>query len=103
MTQKLILSLAAVAAVACAQADAPKRTHAFKSPAKMEMLRPGEVKPQGWLRDWCVTARNGYISVEPRLPPARQVPRLERPQQGRVVHRGRRVLVRGTRAPRVGT
>ena len=38
------------------------RTHAFKKPAKMEMLRPGEVNPQGWLRDWCVTARNGYIS-----------------------------------------
>ena len=62
MTRKLILSLAAVAAISCVRADAPKRTHAFKSPAKMEMLRPGEVKPQGWLRDWCVTARNGYIS-----------------------------------------
>ena len=40
----------------------PVRTHAFKVPAKMEMLRPGEVKPQGWLRDWCETARNGYVS-----------------------------------------
>ena len=40
----------------------PERTHAFKSPAKMEMLRPGEVRPRGWLRDWCVTARNGYVS-----------------------------------------
>lgn len=40
----------------------PMRTHAFKTSAKMEMLRPGEVKPQGWLRDWCVTARKGYIS-----------------------------------------
>ena len=62
MTRKLVLLLAAIVAVACAQADVPKRTHAFKNPAKMEMLRPGEVKPQGWLRDWCVTARNGYIS-----------------------------------------
>ena len=53
---------ATVAAVACTHAAVPTRTHAFKSPAKMEMLRPGEVKPQGWLRDWCVTARNGYIS-----------------------------------------
>ena len=44
------------------QSVRPTRTHAFKVPAKMEMLRPGEVKPQGWLRDWCVTARNGYIS-----------------------------------------
>jgi len=40
----------------------PVRTHAFKVPAKMEMLRPGEVKPQGWIRDWCETARNGYVS-----------------------------------------
>ena len=62
MTRKPVLSLVALAAIACVQADVPKRTHAFKSPAKMEMLRPGEVKPQGWLRDWCVTARNGYIS-----------------------------------------
>ena len=31
-------------------------------PLAMEMLVPGEVKPQGWLRDWCVTARNGYVS-----------------------------------------
>ena len=53
---------ATVAAVACAHAAAPTRMHAFRNPAKMEMLRPGEVKPQGWLRDWCVTARNGYIS-----------------------------------------
>ena len=42
--------------------NVPVRTHALKVPAKMEMLRPGEVKPRGWLRDWCVTARNGYIS-----------------------------------------
>jgi hypothetical protein len=26
------------------------------------MLRPGEVKPRGWLRDWCETARDGYYS-----------------------------------------
>ena len=44
------------------QSVKPMRTHAFKASAKMEMLRPGEVKPQGWLRDWCVTARKGYIS-----------------------------------------
>ena len=87
--------LAAALAAASCGAVAPARTHAFKNPAKMEMLRPGEVKPQGWLRDWCVTARNGYVS--------RMDERLERPQQGRVVHRGRRVLVRGTRAPRMGT
>ena len=40
----------------------PERTHELKVPAAMEMLRPGEVKPRGWLRDWCVTARDGYVS-----------------------------------------
>ena len=44
------------------QSVKPMRTFAFKASAKMEMLCPGEVKPQGWLRDWCVTARKGYIS-----------------------------------------
>ena len=48
--------------IAAFAGGAPERTHALKRPAKLEMLRPGEVKPQGWLRDWCVTARNGYIS-----------------------------------------
>ena len=28
----------------------------------MEMLRPGEVKPQGWLRDRCLAAKAGYVS-----------------------------------------
>ena len=28
----------------------------------LEMLIPGEVKPQGWLRDWCETARDGYYT-----------------------------------------
>lgn len=49
-------------AAGVAIAAAPERTHPFKQSAKMEMLRPGEVQPQGWLRDWCVTAKNGYIS-----------------------------------------
>ncbi len=40
----------------------PSRTHDVEIPAAMEMLRPGEVKPLGWLRDWCVTARDGYVS-----------------------------------------
>ena len=31
-------------------------------PMAMELLAPGEVKPQGWLRDWCETARDGYVS-----------------------------------------
>ena len=40
--------------------------------------------------------------LEPRLPSAREVPGLERSGQGRLVHGGRRLLVRGPRAPRVG-
>ena len=39
-----------------------RRGFAFRSPAKMELLPPGAVKPRGWLRDWCVSARNGYVS-----------------------------------------
>ncbi len=27
----------------------------------MTRLDPGEVKPRGWLRDWCETARDGYL------------------------------------------
>ncbi len=54
--------LLAVFVPACGMAAVPTRTYAFRKSAKMEMLRPGEVKPRGWLRDWCVTARNGYIS-----------------------------------------
>ena len=45
----LIAALAAMPAAFCG--GVPERTHAFKAPAKMEMLRPGEVKPLGWLRD----------------------------------------------------
>ncbi len=41
---------------------APARTHAFAIPSAMETLRPGEVRPAGWLRDRCLAAKNGYIS-----------------------------------------
>ena len=37
-------------------------TFPLTNPLAMEMLVPGEVKPRGWLRDWCVTARDGYVS-----------------------------------------
>ena len=62
-----VVEPAAAASVAVDNTNAvqtvtPMRTHTFKTSAKMEMLRPGEVKPKGWLRDWCVTARNGYVS-----------------------------------------
>ena len=38
------------------------QTCSLKQREAMETLRPGEVKPRGWLRDWCITARNGYVS-----------------------------------------
>ena len=56
------LCLAALAGTALGSGEPVKRAHDLKCPAKMEMLRPGEVKPRGWLRDWCVVARNGYVS-----------------------------------------
>ncbi len=40
----------------------PDQPRSLKKTAAMETLRPGEVTPRGWLRDWCVTARNGYVS-----------------------------------------
>jgi len=60
MTMKLLM-LAALAATT-GWAATPARTHAFKIPSKMEMLPPGAVQPQGWLRDRCVAAKRGYIS-----------------------------------------
>ena len=45
-----------------------------KAEPSLAPLRPGEVKPRGWLRDWCLTARNGYVSrldeVDPAFPRA---------------------------------
>lgn len=66
--KSLVIAVSAVTVVVAASnvcgSDKPpvKRTHQLKRPAKMEMLRPGEVKPTGWLREWCVIARNGYVS-----------------------------------------
>lgn len=65
MSKESAVVLGGVIAVAAAAIGAERpveRTHELKRPAKMEMLRPGEVKPGGWLRDWCVIARNGYVS-----------------------------------------
>lgn len=45
-----------------ASAPAPARTQKFAIPSAMETLRPGEVRPEGWLRDRCLAAKNGYIS-----------------------------------------
>ena len=39
-------------------------------------LPPGAIEPQGWLRDWCLTARDGYtghmddVAVPAGLPAA---------------------------------
>ena len=68
--KRIAAAVIGVMSVALFAEGAPVRTHALKRPAKMEMLRPGEVKPQGWLRDWCVTARNGYISRMDEIDPA---------------------------------
>ncbi|MCR5752091.1 MAG: glycoside hydrolase family 127 protein [Kiritimatiellae bacterium] len=59
-----LLASCMFAAVCAANGEsaAPERSHSFRRPARMEMLRPGEVKPRGWLRDWCAAARDGYIS-----------------------------------------
>ena len=59
-----VVEPAAAASVAVDNTNAvqtvtPMRTHTFKTSAKMEMLRPGEVRPQGWLRDWCVKSVDG--------------------------------------------
>lgn len=40
----------------------PDQPRSLKKIAAMETLRPGEVTPRGWLRDWCETARDGYVS-----------------------------------------
>ena len=50
------------------------RPRDLMAPPSLVPLRPGEVKPRGWLRDWCFTARNGYVSrldeVDPAFPRA---------------------------------
>ena len=32
-----------------------------EAPSAFEPLAPGAVRPAGWMRDWCETARDGYI------------------------------------------
>ena len=59
---KTAMALGLLAAANLSAADLPQRTHDFRIQPKMEMLRPGEVRPQGWLRDWCESARKGYVS-----------------------------------------
>jgi hypothetical protein len=36
----------------------------FEPPTRSALipLPPGAVEPEGWLRDWCITAKNGYTS-----------------------------------------
>ena len=49
-------------AVTMSVGAAPVRSQAFRTPSAMELLRPGEVKPRGWLLDRCRAAKAGYIS-----------------------------------------
>ena len=38
-------------------------THALSNPRRgpaLIALPPGAVEPAGWLRDWCLAAKNGY-------------------------------------------
>ena len=64
MNTRTLVSLAGCAAAGCWTLCRvlPERTHEWKIPSKMEMLRPGEVKPRGWLRDRCLAAKAGYVS-----------------------------------------
>ena len=55
-------------ATGIATADGPRTTAAvnyarpFEPPTRQRCLPlpPGAVEPEGWLRDWCLAARDGY-------------------------------------------
>ena len=60
-----ILSLTMpVVAEEAAHPKAAKANYArpFEPPTRSALipLPPGAIEPQGWLRDWCLTARDGY-------------------------------------------
>ncbi len=67
-----LLAAAAVGALAGrqtpAQPESPRARHTvnygrpFEPPTRPALipLPPGAVEPRGWLRDWCLTARDGY-------------------------------------------
>lgn len=55
-------ALAALAAAAPAPAAKGNYDRPFEPPTRPVFipLAPGAVEPQGWLRDWCLTAKDGY-------------------------------------------
>jgi hypothetical protein len=60
-----VLALASAFAVDTARAEAPgpvNHARPFETPARPALiaLPPGAVEPQGWLRDWCLAARDGF-------------------------------------------
>ena len=57
----LILALALLAPAA-APGQPANYARPFEPPTRPALipLPPGTVEPQGWLRDWCLAARNGY-------------------------------------------
>ena len=71
---RIFLELAAFAAamspsawLLAAEQQAPKPEHVnygrpFEPPTRPALipLPPGAVEPEGWLRDWCLAAKNGY-------------------------------------------
>lgn len=58
----LIPALAALAAAAPAPAAKGNYDRPFEPPTRPVFipLPPGAVEPAGWLRDWCLTAKDGY-------------------------------------------
>lgn len=59
----LVLAFAqAVDAGEAARAGAANYARPFETPTRpaLMMLPPGAIEPRGWLRDWCLAARDGY-------------------------------------------
>src|ERR1035437_7458164 len=59
------LALALIQAASAAEAGAPGAVNyarPFEPPTRPAfiVLPPGAVEPQGWLRDWCLAARDGF-------------------------------------------
>jgi uncharacterized protein len=68
-TLSFIFSVVPLALAAAAESNAPSKPKGnyerpFEPPTRPALipLPPGAVEPEGWLRDWCITAKNGYTS-----------------------------------------
>ena len=57
----ILISIAAIGSTNTAEAKEPKSSRQPVTPAFLP-LAPGAVEPQGWLRDWAVSMRNGLTS-----------------------------------------